>query len=148
VSVSPTGREEIRGSELEGIPLFATLAVEDRARIATAARKLVWDVGNVVVNEGEFAFDCYVIMRGAAEVRRTGECLAVLGAGDVFGELGVVPHGGERWSRRRNASVVVTEPTVAVAIPGGEMRRLAEEIPALGGGLRSAAAERTRGETS
>ena len=134
--------------DLESIRLFAGLAPQDRARAATVARQLEWDVGHVVVEEGEFAFDFYAIKRGTAEVRRGGQRIAVLGAGDFFGELGVVPHDALRWSRRRSASVVVTAPTEAVAIAGGDIRKLAEDIPKLRDALQSAAAERSQPETS
>ncbi len=135
-------------SDLEGIPLFAGLPPEDRVRAAAVARRLEWDVGYVVLKEGEFAFDFYAIKRGAAEVLRGAQRVAVLGGGDFFGELGVVPPDAPRWSRRRTASVVVTAPTEAVAIAGSDIRRLAEEIPTLQDALRSAAAERSPRETS
>ena len=134
--------------DLESIPLFAGLAPQDRARAATVARQLEWDVGHVVVKEGEFAFDFYAIKQGTAEVRRGGQRIAVLGAGDFFGELGVVPPDAQHWSRRRSASVVVTAPTEAVAIAGDDFRRLAEDIPKLRDALQSAAAERSQPETS
>ena len=134
--------------DLEGIPLFATLAPEDRAQAATVARQLEWRVGHVVVKEGEFAFDFYAIKQGTAEVQRGGQRIAVLGAGDFFGELGVVPHDALRWSRRRSATVVVTAPTEAVAIAGGDIRKLAEDIPKLRDALQSAAGERSEPESS
>lgn len=138
----------MRNGDLEGIPLFAGLAPEDRTRAAAVARRLEWDVGHVVVKQGEFAFDFYAITHGAVEVRRGAQRVAVLGTGDFFGELGVVPHDARRWSRRRTASVVVTARTEAVAIPGSDIRRLAGEIPTLQDALRGAAAERSRRETS
>jgi len=134
--------------DLENIPLFAGLAPEARAQAAAFARRLKWDTGHVVVKEGEFAFDFYAITQGGAEVRQRGEAISVLGAGDFFGELGVVPQDGLRWSRRRTASVVVTAPTEAVAIAGGDMRRLAEDIPQLGEALRIAAASRSHPKKS
>ena len=138
----------MRSGDLQGIPLFAGLGPEDRARAAAVARRLEWDVGHVVVKEGEFAFDFYAIKHGAAEVLRGAQRIAVLGAGDFFGELGVVPHDAHRWSRRRTASVVVTAPTEAVAIPGTDIRKLAQEIPTLQDALRRTAAERSRREVS
>jgi CRP-like cAMP-binding protein len=141
-------QDQMRSRDLDGIPLFAGLAPEDRARAAAVARRLEWDVGHVVVKEGEFAFDFYAIKHGAVEVRRGPQRVAVLGVGDFFGELGVVPHGAPRWSRRRTASVVVTTPTEAVAIPGSDIRTLDEEIPTLQDALRGAAAERSGRETS
>lgn len=134
--------------DLSSIPLFAAVSPEDRASAARAARPLAWGVGHVVVKEGEFAFDFYAITRGAAEVRQGDKVLRKLGAGDFFGELGVIPLEGSRSSRRRTASVVVTAPTSAIAISGGDMRRLAQDVPALGDALRSAAAERARDDTA
>jgi CRP-like cAMP-binding protein len=128
---------------VEAVPLFAALGPEDRARVASVARPLRWEVGHVVVQEGEFAFDFYAIKHGAAEVKRGAQHVAVLGAGDFFGELGVVPDAGRRWSRRRGASVVVTAPTDAIAIDGSDVRRLVEEIPTLHDALRAAASERS-----
>ena len=135
--------DRIDSVDLESIPLFAGLASEDRAHAASVARRREWDAGHIVVKEGEFAFDFYAITQGRAEVRHDGRAIAVLGAGDFFGELGVVPHDAH-WSRRRSASVVVTAPTEAVAIAGGDMRRLAEDIPKLGDALRIAAAARSQ----
>jgi CRP-like cAMP-binding protein len=132
----------MESADLERIPLFSTLSAVDRGRVATVARPLQWDVGHIVVNEGEFAFDFYVIEHGEAEVQRGGQAVAVLRAGDFFGELGVVPSDARRWSRRRSGTVVITVPTTAIGISGSDFRRLAEDIPALGDAVRAAAVER------
>jgi CRP-like cAMP-binding protein len=133
--------------DLEGIPLFAELTPEERARIAAVSRPLHWDVGEMVLREGEFAFDLYAIKQGAAEVRRSGEPVGVLGAGDFFGELGIAPLDASRWSRRRTASVVVTAPTDAIAIPGADVRSLSDAIPKLRDALRVAASARRPAES-
>lgn len=140
--------DQVEIVDLESIPLFAGLAPGDLARAATVARRLEWRVGHVVVKEGEFAFDFYAIKQGAAEVQRGGQRIRLLGAGDFFGELGVVPNDAVRWSRRRSASVVVTAPTEAVAIAGGDIRKLVEDIPKLRDALRIAAAERSEPKIS
>lgn len=124
---------------LESIRLFAELTPEELARVASVARALHWDVGHVAVREGEFAFDLYAIKQGSAEVQQGGERIRALGAGDLFGELGVTRPDTGRWSRRRTASVVVTAPTEVIAIDGGAVRSLADEIPKLGEALRRVA---------
>ncbi len=92
----------------------------------------------MVVSEGEFAFDFYALAGGGADVVRAGERIATLRAGDVFGEMGVVsPSERSRWTRRRNASVVITAPGEAIVIEGGEFRRLTDEIPALRNAIRA-----------
>ena len=133
----------MEAADLMSIPLFATLSVTDRARVAEAARREHFDVGHVVVNEGEFPFDFYAISRGAAEVRRAGNRVASLGPGDFFGEAGVLPDGARRSWQRRSASVVITEPTDVVAIGGTDLRCLAEAIPTLRDALRATAAQRS-----
>ena len=104
--------------DLDGIPLFAGLAPEDRERAASVARQLRWEVGHVALKEGEFAFDFYAIKHGAAEVQRDGTTLAVLGVGDFFGEIGLGEDGARTSPRRRTATVVVTTPT-EVSVPKG-----------------------------
>ena len=134
--------------DLESIPLFADLSPADRARIASVARPVHWDTGHVALREGEFAFDLYAIKQGAAEVRQRGQRIAALGAGDFFGELGVTRPDTGQWSRRRTASVVVTAPTDAIAIDGGAVRSLTDEIPKLRAPLREAAEAHGRAETA
>jgi CRP/FNR family cyclic AMP-dependent transcriptional regulator len=129
-------------ADIESIPLFAGLSSDDLARVAAVTRTLRLDTGQVVVNEGEFAFDFYAIKRGAAEVQRGGERVAVLGTGDVFGEMGVVGDDAGRAKRRRAASVVVTSPTEAIVIDGSHFRRLTEDIPALRDAIRATVSER------
>ncbi len=133
--------------DLEGISVFARLSQSDRARVASAARLLHWDTGYVALREGEFAFDLYAIKRGAAEVLRGGHCIATLGVGDCFGELGVNKPDSGRWSRRRTASVVVTAPTDVIAIDGAAIRSLSDEMPELRDALRQLALTRDRSET-
>jgi CRP-like cAMP-binding protein len=138
---------DVKDSDLEGIALFDDLTPEERARVASVARLLHWEPGHIAVREGEFAFDLYVIRRGSAEVQQREERIAALGAGDLFGELGVTRPGSGRWSRRRTASVVVTAPTDVIAIDGGAIRELAERIPSLGSALRQAAETHGRAES-
>jgi len=128
--------------DLRSIGLFAGLPADELARVAAAGRPLHFEPGHVIVNEGEFSFSFYAIVTGAADVRRDGETVRRLGAGDVLGELGVVPQEGHRWSRRRSATVIATEPTQAICIDGDELRRLANEIPALADALAAVAESR------
>jgi CRP-like cAMP-binding protein len=130
--------------DIGSIPLFAGLAAAEQERVAEVSRTVRFDVGHVIVNEGEFAFNFYAIADGAADVVRAGERLAALGPGDVFGELGVVPGEGRRWTRRRGASVIVTAPTEAIVIDGADFRRLTEELPPLREAVLATVAERSR----
>jgi CRP-like cAMP-binding protein len=128
--------------EIASITLFAPLSHDDLARVAAAAHPVDFAAGDVIVHKGEFACDFYAIRRGAADVSDGDEVIGTLGAGDFFGEIGVVPHPELRWTRRRSASVRATSPVDAIVIVGDEFRRLIEEIPALGEALRATLARR------
>src|SRR5437763_393605 len=117
-----SGSMKVEG--ITSIAVFADLTADELERVAAVSRPLQFRAGHVIVNEGEFAFDFYAIKQGAVEVVRSGERIATLGQGDVFGELGVVATEGRRWTRRRGASIVVTAPTEVIAIDGSEFRRL------------------------
>lgn len=129
-------------AEIEAIPLFAALSPDEHARVAAVTRVVQFKEGQVVVNEGELAFDFYAIRQGAAEVRRGGDHVASLGPGDVFGEFGVVPDMARHWTRRRGASVIATAPTDAIVIDGRDFRRLTEDISALRNAIQEMAAQR------
>jgi CRP-like cAMP-binding protein len=129
-------------ADIDAIPMFAALSPDDRVRLASAARSAWFSEQQVVVNEGEFAFDFYAIKQGAAEVRRGGEHVADLRPGDVFGEFGVVPGDPWHWTRRRGASVIAIMPTEAIVIDGTHFRRLLEEIPALRDAITATSAAR------
>ena len=135
-------------AEIEAIALFAALSPDERARGAAVTRLVQFKEGQVVVNEGEFAFDFYAIRQGAADVRRGGDHVASLGPGDVFGEFGVVPSPTRHWTRRRGASVIATARTDAIVIDGSDFRRLTEDIPALRNAIQDMAAQRERSNPS
>jgi CRP-like cAMP-binding protein len=78
-----------------------------------------------------------VIEEGSAEVRRGQTTLGTLGAGDFFGEIGVLAS-----DRRRTASVVATSPIKAVRLTTHQLRMIAEEMPEVEERLRAAIAER------
>jgi CRP-like cAMP-binding protein len=129
-------------ADIHTIALFAGLSPDEQARVAAAARPIHFEPGEVIVSEGEFSFDFYAITGGAAEVRHGGGHVADLGPGDVFGEMGVGPQESTGRSRRRSATVVVTAPTEAIAIPGDQFRRMTEDIPALADAVRALVSER------
>ena len=58
--------------------------------------------GDVIIAEGEFTSDAYIINLGFVEVYRTGppeQRLSILGPGDIFGEMALISE------RSRSASV-------------------------------------------
>jgi CRP-like cAMP-binding protein len=125
-------------SRLTAIPLFASLKKRERKKVAKCADEVDLPEGKCLVDEGDFAYEFFVIEEGTAEVRQGDECLAELGPGDFFGEMGVMGRA------QRNASVVATSPITAIVMTGWEFRSVARELPQVADRIRAAIEERGR----
>jgi CRP/FNR family transcriptional regulator, cyclic AMP receptor protein len=123
-------------ARLDQIPLFAGLSTEERAEVAACLREVTVDAGTPLATQGERAFELFVIEAGEAEVRQDGEVVRTLGAGDVFGEIGLLATG------TRTASIVATSPMRLVAMFVREFTQLERRMPALAKSLRETMAER------
>jgi CRP/FNR family transcriptional regulator, cyclic AMP receptor protein len=123
-------------ARLDQIPLFAGLTAEDRVELAECMREVRVDAGTELATRGESAYELFVIEAGEAEVRKDAAVVATLGAGDVFGEIGVLATG------TRTASVVATSPMRLVALFCREYRQLERRMPVLAKTLRETMAER------
>ena len=86
------------------------------ALAATAVRETA-PRGTVVIREGEAGIDAYVVIDGRLEVQIAGKNgalpIAVLGAGDLFGEVAIVA-----GAERRTASVVALTPVTLLRLDG------------------------------
>jgi CRP-like cAMP-binding protein len=123
-------------SRLASIPLFAELSERDRADVARFADEVEVSAGKTLAEEGEFAYEFFVIEQGTAEVTKDGRVLATLGPDDFFGEIGLVE------SERRTATVTATSPMELIVIFGPNFRRLERELPELATQIRTAIRER------
>ena len=123
-------------SRLASIPLFAELSERDRADVARFADEVEVSAGKMLAEEGEFAYEFFVIEQGTAEVTKDGRVLATLGPDDFFGEIGLVE------AERRTATVTATSPMELIVIFGPNFRRLERELPELATQIRSAIRER------
>ena len=121
---------------LHSIPLFASLGKRERRTVARCADEVDLRPGKELVREGDWSYEFFAIERGTAEVVRDGECLAELGPGDFFGEMGVIE------DTRRNASVIATSQMTAIVMTGRDLRRIAREMPVVAERIRRAARER------
>jgi CRP-like cAMP-binding protein len=121
---------------LEQIPLFANLSAEDRADVAACMREVAVDAGTELTTQGDWAYELFVIEAGEAEVRKDGEVVRKLGAGDAFGEIGLMATG------TRTASVVATSPMRLAAMFLREYTQLQHRVPDLAKSLREIIAER------
>jgi CRP/FNR family transcriptional regulator, cyclic AMP receptor protein len=110
-------------SRLRSIPLFQDVPDEELAQIATFAQEVTVDAGRELVREGDFSYEFMAIEEGEAEVTRHGEHVANLGAGDFFGEMGLLE------KTLRNATVTARSPMRLVTLTGWDLKRMERHIP-------------------
>jgi CRP-like cAMP-binding protein len=121
---------------LKDLPLFAELDDAERADVAACAREVDVEAGMALATEGEHAYELFVIESGEAEVRKGGEVIRTLGAGDAFGEIGLLATG------TRTASVTATTPMKLVAIFSREFKQIQTRMPQIAQALRASMRER------
>lgn len=124
-------------AKLAGLQLFKGLSMEQLEMIAQYAVEVDVAEGEDLVRDAALAWDFYVIEEGSAEVRRGQTTLNRLGAGDFFGEMGVMAS-----DRRRTATVVSTSPMKAIRLTTQQLRTIADAFPEVAERLRAAIAER------
>ena len=95
--------------------------------------------GRHIVDQGELAWEFFVILDGSAEVLRDGDHVTDLGPGDFFGELALV--GGDR----RTASVVARAPTRLAVMLGRDFTQMKDQMPEVAEQIAAAIQERTPG---
>lgn len=110
-------------SRLRSIPLFEDVPDEELTQIATFAQEVTVDAGRELVREGDFSYEFMAIEEGEAEVTRHGEHVANLGAGDFFGEMGLLE------KTLRNATVTAKSPMRLVTLTGWDLKRMERHIP-------------------
>jgi CRP/FNR family transcriptional regulator len=128
---------------LHRVPVFSALAEEDLLKVADVTVPRRFDANEVVFREGDQSDTCYVVRSGHARAVREHPdgrsiTLARFGPGDIFGELAMFD------DENRSATVEAIERTEAIAILGGDMRRLLREHPDIAVKLLAALGRRLR----
>ncbi len=110
-------------SQLKRFSLFEGVEDEKLAKIAVFTQLVEFPEGKVIIEEGGYANDFYAIEEGTVRVTKAGEKVATLGAGDVFGEQGLL----ER--QERSASVIAETVVRALKIEHWELSRMRKAMP-------------------
>lgn len=110
-------------SRLKSISLFQELSEEELQQIAPFAKEVSVPEGKVLVREGDFSYEFLAIVEGEAEVTRGGRRVADLGAGDFFGEMGLLE------KTLRNATVVARTSMQLVTLTGWDLKRVERAAP-------------------
>jgi CRP/FNR family transcriptional regulator, cyclic AMP receptor protein len=96
---------------LSSIPLFKELDTLEVSEVAEILLKEKMEPGKVIFNEGDAGDKFYIIMKGEVEIfKKIGEnreeVLAVLKAGDYFGEMSLLDQAPRSASARTRSEVV------------------------------------------
>jgi CRP-like cAMP-binding protein len=110
-------------SLLKTIPLFAEVPDDKLRKIAPFAETDEFAEGQVVVKEGGYSNHFFAIEDGTVKVERSGEHIADLGSGDVFGEQGLLE------KQERTATVTATSRLRVIKIEHWELSRMRKTMP-------------------
>jgi CRP-like cAMP-binding protein len=109
--------------ELKKHPLFADVPDDKLSKIAVFATLESASEGKVIIREGGYANDFYLIDDGTVKVERDGKHVADLGPGDVFGEQALLE------KQERGATVTATSPVRLFKIEHWELSRMKQSMP-------------------
>ena len=121
---------------LASVELFSSLSRTELAQLAAWTDELNFPEGKELAREGTFAHEFFIIRDGSAVVLKDGERIAELGAGDFFGEIGLLE------TDRRTATVVTTTPVRAIVMFQREFRQMEKAMPTVAEQIRGAIRER------
>lgn len=110
--------------------MFAIIPTDTLRSVATRGRMRRFPKGCVLMRQGEFADAMYVITKGVVDVVQMGADgqrthLALLGEGEVVGEMGVLS------GHARNATVVAVNDVETLRIPREDVLRGLLDVPGL-----------------
>ncbi len=95
---------------LRNMWLFAECTEDELDQLATIAVRVDYPAGQVLAKEGEPERGFFIILDGSAAATRDGTVLALLKAGDFFGEMAILERD------KQVATVTTVEPTEVLAM--------------------------------
>jgi CRP-like cAMP-binding protein len=131
-----------RKQVLRSIPMFAACSDRELADVSRAVDEINVTEGDVLMREGRYGRESFVIVEGEAGVTRRGEFLARLGPGDLFGELAVLDH------QVRTATVTALTPMRLLVIHARNLLLVLEQGSAAATLLRTLAVRLRQADTA
>jgi CRP-like cAMP-binding protein len=110
---------------IKGVPLFSGCSKKEIALVSRVADLFTVPAGHVLIREGSYGNEFFILLKGTAEVRKDGTAVATLGPGDFFGEIASV----ERIPR--TATVSAVSPIEALILRGADLSGLRDQLPSV-----------------
>jgi CRP/FNR family transcriptional regulator, cyclic AMP receptor protein len=127
---------------LKRVPLFSGCSKKEIREIARLADEIDVDEGTVLTREGDSGREFFVLVEGAADVRRNGRKVNAMGSGDFFGEIALVS------DRPRTATVTATTPARLLVVTDRAFRDLMRNMPSIQLKVLNAVVDRLPAEAS
>src|SRR5262245_54731683 len=106
---------------LSEVPFFEGLSKKEIARIDSHVDEVDVSAGRVLTEQGEGAYEAFIIADGVAEVRIDDKVVAEATTGELIGEIGVLKH------TLRTATVVAKTPMRLLVLNGNELSWLFDD---------------------
>jgi CPA1 family monovalent cation:H+ antiporter len=130
---------KLRKSQLLAqMPLFSTCTQHQLSQVTALTTPDELSAGTVLTRQGAAGGIAYILASGRAEVLRNGRRLALLGPGDVVGELSLID------GQPRSATVRAVTDLEVLEIDARDLRRLLRKAPGVTRKLMEAMAVRLR----
>lgn len=126
---------------IKGVPLFSSCSKKELEAIAAQADELVVPAGKTLTKEGDRGREFIVIVDGAAEVRKKGRRLNLLGSGDFLGEIALISGGP------RTATVTTTAETDLLVLTDRAFAQLTRKMPSINASVLKAVSERLQADS-
>jgi CRP/FNR family cyclic AMP-dependent transcriptional regulator len=121
---------------IKGVPLFSSCSKKELEAIAAQADELNVPKGKTLTREGQRGREFMVIVDGAAEVRKDGRRLNLLGSGDYLGEIALISGGP------RTATVTTTSEADLLVLTDRAFSDLTKKMPSIQANVMKTLAER------
>ena len=122
----------------QAVPLFASMSKKGIRSVVQAADEIDIGAGRVLVREGEWGRELYVVLRGTAEVVKEGKKLRELVPGDFFGEMAFLS------GARRTATIAARSDMRVMILGPRQLEVILEKEPVLAKRMLETMAERVR----
>jgi CRP-like cAMP-binding protein len=125
---------------LAGVAFFKDFTPKELARVAELVEEVVAEAGAELIDQGRPGLECFVIVEGQAAVEIGGERKAVLGPGEMVGEMALIDH------RPRSATVRALTPMKLLVFDSKRFKAMLDEMPKASQQVMALLTERLRHE--
>ena len=130
--------KKLQLESLKNVPLFSACSKKDLEKVAKAADEITMTAGTMIVDQGQTGREAFVIVSGDITIKRSGRKIAMLGAGDVVGELSLLDHGP------RTASAICATDCTLLVIDQRRFLGVLDDVPTIAHKLMGVLASRIR----